>query len=223
MSEPQIINWLTVIFSSIGGTAAGGLVVAGLWKFLGTVWADRLRLQIEHDNNEKIEKLRADLQSQKDKAKTLLDAGVQKAALVTRTQFETEFNAYRELFAALVRVKLSLDSTRPQMRIASEADDERKHELLVQALNDLVKAHNFALELMATLAPFCSREVFAAVELCLNASGHEIIEIKLGGDSTFTYEWFKQGAKRKEEFNEGYQKVSNTIRERIGSLGILPQ
>jgi hypothetical protein len=122
-----MVNWLTVLLSALGGTAGAGLIVAGLWKFLGTVWADRLRLQIEHDNNEKMEKLRADLQVQTDKAQKLLDAGVQKAVLVSRTQFETEFNAYKEIYAALCEVKHTIRATRPQSAVvpAGENDEER--------------------------------------------------------------------------------------------------
>lgn len=78
-------NWLTVLLSAIGGTAGAVLVLGALWKFLGTVWTDRLRLQLEHENNEKIEKLRAELHLQSEKTQRLLDAGVQKAVLVTRT------------------------------------------------------------------------------------------------------------------------------------------
>jgi hypothetical protein len=195
---------------------------AALWKVLGKIWTDRLRLQIEHDNNEKIENLRAGLQAQTAKTQQLLDANLQKAVLVTRTHFETEFDSYRELFAALVKVKLCMDATRPQMRVAREDYEDTKHEQLRAALGDLIAAHNSVIEMKDTLSPFYSPEVYTAVERCLNASGHEIIEIQTAGDSTFTHEWFTQGTKRKEEFMLGYQQTSKAIRDRIASLGIIP-
>lgn len=219
-----MVNWLTVILGTLGGTAGAGLVVAALWKFLSTVWTDRLRLQLEHENNEKIEKLRAELQAQTDKTQKLLDAGVQKAVLVTRTQFETEFNTYKEIYAALSEVKHTIGATRPLMSVVPENEtEEDRFKRLGTALKELMSAHNKAITLKDNLAPFYAPEVYMALGECLNASGHEIIDVQTSGRESFTFDWFEEGTRRQEAFSEAYQRVGRLIRERIASLGILPQ
>jgi hypothetical protein len=219
-----MVNWLTVILRTLGGTAGAGLVVAALWKFLGTVWTDRFRLRLEHERNEKIEKLRAELQAQTDKTQKLLDAGVQKTVLVARTQFETEFNAYKEIYAALTEVKHTIGATRPLIGVAPENEtEEDKFKRLGTALQELMSAHNKAIVLKDNLARFYAPEVYRALSECLNASGHEIIEVQTSGRESFTFAWFEEGAKRQEAFNVAYESVGRLIRERIANLGILPQ
>ena len=60
-----------------------------------------------------------------EKANRLLDAGISKAILVTRTHFETEFVAYKEILTALSEVKNCIHSTRPVFIIAGEEDKVR--------------------------------------------------------------------------------------------------
>jgi hypothetical protein len=222
---PQMVNWLTVLLSTLGGTVGAAAVLAALWKFLGTVWADRLRLQIEHDNNEKIEKLRADLQVQTDKAQKLLDAGVQKAILVTRTQFETEFNAYKDIYAVLTEVRYAVVQTRPTWIAPSNESAEEKGKRFRSALNtafeNLATAHNKLVVLRDNLAPFYAAEVYTTLGECISTSKMELFQVRTAGQETFSTPWYADGHQRQQEFIAAHRRVGELIRERIASLGII--
>jgi hypothetical protein len=97
----------------------------------------------------------------------LLDAGVQKAVFVTRTQFETEFNAYKQIFAALTEVRYAVEQIRAVWQPpSSEEKDEREKRLLAGlnvAYKQLAVAHNELLMLKDNLCPFHASLVHAAL------------------------------------------------------------
>ena len=74
-----------------------------------------------------------------EKANRLLDAGISKAILVTRTHFETEFVAYKEILTALSEVKNCIHSTRSVFIIAGEEDKVRNEADLVVRVNKLIR------------------------------------------------------------------------------------
>lgn len=212
----------------LGGAAGAALVLAALWRFLRTVWTDRLRLQLQHENDQKIERLRAELQVQTDKTQKLLDAGVQKAVLVTRTHFETEFNAYKEIYAALTEVRHAIHATRPVWLFppANETEEDRDERLLTElniTSKNLVTAHNKLVILTNNLAPFYSPEVHFALEKCVNTLKLELLQVKTGSKKFFSEAWYEDGERRQNEFIEAYRKVGDLIRERLASLGIVQQ
>src|SRR6266566_560383 len=126
------MDWPTIIVSTLGGAGGAVAVVFGLSKWLGKVWEDRLLESLRQANRLEIEKIKTDsnteivkLQNTLDRANKLLDASVQKATFVTRTQFETEFNAYKEIFAALSELSHCIAWTRPTLRI-TKTDETRE-------------------------------------------------------------------------------------------------
>src|SRR5258707_9889693 len=97
--------WPGFITGIFGGVAGSLVVVYGLSRWLGGVWKAKILERVQQDNRKEIEAMKSEMQASVDKANRLLDAGVSKAILVTRTHFETEFIAYKEIFAALSDVK----------------------------------------------------------------------------------------------------------------------
>ena len=221
-----MVNWLTVLLSTLGGTGGAVLILAALWKFLGTVWADKLRLQLELKNNQHLEMLRTKLQTQADKTQQMLNAGIQKSILVSRTHFETEFNAYREIYAALTEVRYAVEQTRPVWNPPSsesaEDRNKRRHVELQKAYENLATVHNKLVLLRDNLAPFYAADIYPALEACVNTSKMELFQLLTGGQQTFSESWSIEGYRRQEEFKIAYRKVGELIRERTTSLGILP-
>ena len=218
-----MFDWLTVVTSVFGSAATSMIVVYGLSRWLGDVWKARIVENLSQANRKELETLKSELQQSVDKANRLLDVGISKVTLVTRTQFETEFAAYKEIFAELSEVKHCISATRPMMGIGPiDESKEEKLKQLSMRLSELMKAHNKTLTLTDNLSPFYLVEINQALGTCLKASGFEIMEIQIAGEESFTFGWFQQGKKRQEEFMEGYDQVVKLIRERIASLGILP-
>jgi hypothetical protein len=170
-----------------------------------------------------LETLKTELQLSIDRANRILDAGLSKATLVTRTQFETEFAAYKEIFAELCEVKHSITATRPMIDIGPiDQPREEKLKALGERLSNLTKAHNKTLTLADNLSPFYPVEIYHAFGDCLKASGYEIMEIQVAGEATFTHQWFQEGDKRRKEFMDGFDRAVKLSRERIASLGVMP-
>ena len=219
---PIAANWLEFVKSFFGGATGGLFVIYGLSCWLGNVWKGKIIERVQQDNRRELEAMKSEMQASVDKANRLLDAGISKAILVTRTHFETEFTAYKEIFAALSDVKNFLHATRPVFIIAGEEDRTKDKADLVERLNKLIAAQNKAFIISENLRPFYQDEVYQGIQKCFTASKYEILQIKTGGSKTFTDDWFEDGRKRQEAFTEDYNHVSKLIRDRLASLGVLP-
>jgi hypothetical protein len=155
---------------------------------------------------------------------TLLDASVQKAS---RTQFETEFDAYKEIYAALTEVRYAIEQNTPVWIPPSLEDAKVKDKWVRSELNNrfknLATAHNKLVTLRDNLAPFYATEVHAALGDCVKTSEFELFQVRIAGQKTFSTRWYQDAYKRQFEFLAAYRKVGELIRERIASLGIVEQ
>ena len=217
-----MVNWLEFVTSIFGGAAGSLVVVYGLSRWLGDVWKTKIFEKVQQPNRRELETLKSEMQASVEKANRLLDAGISKAIMVSRTHFETEFTAYKEIFAALSDVKNCLHATRPQFIIAGDEDRVRDKVDLVDRLNKLIAAHNKGVVISENLGPFYQDEIYQGIQKCFSASKYEIMQVKTGSRGTFSEEWFEEGRKRQEAFMEDYNRVSKLIRERLASLGVLP-
>jgi len=217
-----MVNWPDFVTGIFGGAAGSLVVVYGLNRWLGKVWKDKIIETVKQDNRVELEAVKSEMQVSVDRANHLLDAGISKAILVTRTHFETEFTAYKEIFAALSDVKNCLHAVRPQFIIAGEDERVKDKTDLVDRLNKLIAAQNKAVVISDNLSPFYQDEIYQGIQRCFNASKYEILQVKTGSRGTFSEEWFEEGRKRQEAFAEDYIRISILIRDRFASLGVLP-
>jgi len=217
-----MVNWPEFVTGVFGGAAGSLVVVYGLSRWLGEVWKGKILEKVQQDNRIELQAMKSEIDASVAKANRLLDAGISKAILVTRTHFETEFAAYKEIFAALSDVKNCLHATRPAFIIAGEEQRARDETDLVERLNKLISAQNKATVVSENLRPFYQDEIYQGIQKCFNSSKYEILQVKTGGRSVFSHVWFEEGRKRQEAFTEDYIRVSNLIRDRIASLGIFP-
>jgi hypothetical protein len=218
-----MFDWPGFLTGVLGGTAGSLIVLYGLSRWLGEVWKAKILERVQQHNRQELEALKSTMQASIDRANRLLDAGISKAILVTRTHFETEFAAYKEIFAALSDVKNSLHAVRPVFIIVGEEDSLKDEKNLVTRLNKLIEANNRAVVVTENLRPFYQTEILEAIQKCFSASKLEILQVKIGSHNTFSVDWFEDGRKRQEAFMADYQHVSDLIRNRLASLGVLPQ
>jgi hypothetical protein len=217
-----MFNWSEFVTGLFGGAVGSLIVVYGLSRWLGDVWKAKILEKVQQANRKELETLKSEMQSSVEKANRLLDAGISKAIIVTRTHFETEFAAYKEIFAALSEVKNCLHATRPVFIIAGEGDQVKDEKNLVDRLNFLIAAHNKAVVISDNLRPFYEGEIYQGIQRCFNATKFEILQVKTGSCGTFSAEWFEAGRKSQEGFTQDYISVSKLIRDRLASLGVLP-
>lgn len=217
-----MVNWLNFVTGVFGGVVGSLAVVYGLSRWLGDLWKAKILERVQQDNRRELEAMKSEMQASVDRANRLLDAGISKAILVTRTHFETEFMAYKEIFAALSDVKNYLHAVRPQFIIGGDDERVKDKRDLVDRLNRMIAAQNKAVVISDNLRPFYQDEIYQGIQKCFNASKLEILQVKTGSRGTFSEEWFEEGRKRQEAFVEDYIRLSILIRDRIASLGVLP-
>lgn len=215
-------HWPEFVTGIFGGVAGSLIVVYGLSRWLGDVWKANILEKVQHANRTELETLKSEMQASVEKANRLLDAGISKAIIVTRAQFETEFTAYKEIFAALSDVKNCIHATRPVFIVAGDEDRVKSGTDLLDRMNKLIEANNRAVVVSDNLRPFYQNEVYEGIQKCFTESKLEMFQIKTGGGAAFSAEWFEEGRKRQEAFVANYICVSKLIRERLASLGVLP-
>jgi hypothetical protein len=216
-------NWPEFVTAIFGGVGGSFITAYGLSRWLGDVWRAKILEKVQQANRKELETLRSEMQASIEKANRVLDAGISKAIMVTRTHFETEFAAYKEIFAALSDLKNCIHATRPIFIIAGEEEQVKDTKNLVERLNRLIAANNKAVVVSENLKPFYPDEIFQAVQKCFNSSKLEALQVKTGSGETFSEEWFDQGRLCQEEFMQDYIVVSELIRERLDSLGVMPE
>jgi hypothetical protein len=218
-----MVNLPEFVTGIFGGVLGSLIVVYGLSRWLGEVWKAKILENVQQANRRELETLKSVVEASVEKANRLLDAGISKAIIVTRTHFETKFTAYKEIFAALSDVKNCMHATRPVFIIAGEEDRVKNQVDLVDRLNRLIVANNKAVMVSDNLRPFYQDEIYQGIQKCFTASKYEILQLKTGSRGTFSEEWFEEGRKRQEAFTENYIRVSKLISTRLASLGVLPQ
>jgi|SRR5580658_2179626 hypothetical protein len=101
-----MFNWPEFATGIFGGSVSSLVVVYGLSRWLGDVWKSRILEKVQQENRRGLEAMKSEMQASVDRANRLLEAGISKAILVTRTHFETEFVAYKEIFSSLSDVTI---------------------------------------------------------------------------------------------------------------------
>ncbi len=197
------------------GMLGGGAAFLGLFRFGGQLWLERVK-----------NKYSKELEGIKDQAvqeQKRLQAKIDTAVLVTRSQFETEFNATKQVFEDLAEARLTLFNVRPKMSIQPrEATKEHRLAQLKVDMEPFTEAYNKLLKHSETLRPFYPERLYDAVGKCLGACVMEIIEVQTGNELTFTSEWRKQGEKNQQEFMIGFNEAIKIIRDRLEHLAVLP-
>jgi hypothetical protein len=128
------------------------VVLTGLVTWLGKVWLNRIherdkKLVLEH-----VETLKAGLAATNQRLQAVLDKGLH----VHRVQFDTEFEAYRDVWDSVIEVSNAALKLRPAMDCLPEnREAERRHRL--QEFDDANRA--FA-QKVYKMRPFYDESVF---------------------------------------------------------------
>jgi len=204
----------TVLASILSGGATGA-VISALWNHFSQLWLQRDEASL----NAKLATLENEFQKSQRKAQAEIDRFV----FVTRAHFETEFEAMKQVFNRLSEVRLAINGLRPMMSIEplDESDQERLKRLS-ERLEILSHAYNKLIAESEARAPFYTADLYYAVDMCLRAASAEIASVRTAGNDTFSFDWFREGDKNRNNFAKGYQEAVENIRDRISKLAVLP-
>jgi hypothetical protein len=139
---------------------------------------------------------------------------------VSQTQFETEFNAAKDVFAALGTLRLSFNGLRPSFSWGP-AEKEEKLKVLAERLYEFKELYSDLVSTAESLYPFLSEEIYVQINECMKRAHIEIMHIEIAGDKTFSFEWFQDGTKQREIFDEHYYTAAKLMRQYFKGLAIV--
>jgi hypothetical protein len=201
---------LTTFFASlVGSGATAWLAVKGLSGHL----ADRWMVRYKSDLDKEFESYRDTLEQKRKR----LEAELGHQSYVSKTQFDTEFNAVKDIFAALGRLRLSFNSLRPFVDWTPQ-DEEGKLKLISFRLNHFRERFNVLVDAAESVYPFVPDAIYAQFDLCMRAALFEIRNIEESGAEALSPRGYSEGAKQHEKFTIAYFAAAKLVRAHFGLI-----
>ena len=206
------MDWTTFISSLVGSGATAWVLVHALAKHVGDRWL------AEHKNelDKEFEAYRNALEQRRKR----IEADLGHRVYVTQAQFDAEIKALKDIFAALGKLRLGFTGLRPEFSWASGGHEE-KLEKLSRHLNDFKERYDALVNTTESLYPFVPENIYEQVQSCMKTATIEIMHIETSGASTFTVNWYEDGARQREKFTEAYYAAAKLTRERIRQLSVI--
>ena len=199
-----------VVWSAVSGAVSG----SGIVYFLKDRWLEGVKASYAKD----LEVLKDSLLQEQRRIQALIDRSI----FVSRAQFDTEFNAMKDIFGYATETRLSMEQVRPMSRISPAGQDQNtKLTELFQKLETLVAAFNLFSTQIDSLSPFYPQDLYTILIECRYVASQEITQIMTGGDETFGINWLNKGSENIKAFSTAYHRASVVIRERLDRLSII--
>ena len=202
----------TFITSLIGSGATAWLVVKGLSGHLADRWLAKYRSDLDKE----FEAYR-DVLEQKRKR---LEAELTHQVYTTQTRFDTEFNAIKEIFAALGKPRLSFNGLRPFVD-RTPIDKEDKFKEIIRRLSHFTERYNTLVDTAESAYPFVPEDIYAELEKCMKAAMIEIRDIEGAGPEALSPSGYSYGATQHETFTIAYFAAARLARERFSRLSVV--
>ncbi len=199
----------TFLASLAGSGATAWLVVKGLSGHI----ADRWLAQYKSELDKEFESYRDALEQKRKR----IEAELGHRSYVTKTHFDTEFNAVKDIFAALGRLKLSFNGLRPFIDWTPQ-DAGEKLKLISARLNQFKERFNVLVDLAESVYPFVPENIYGQFELCMKAALIEIRHIEESGTEALSPKGYSDGAKQHEKFTTAYFTAAKLVREHFTEL-----
>jgi hypothetical protein len=183
----------TLVTSLLSGSAAGAIVSA-VWGHISKLLLQRREERskekiaaFEAESKERLSKIEADLQLWQN----VVQAGIDRSVLVTRAQFETEFEAMKEVFGLLSKVRFALYGLWPTSTYEPKGEEEEsKMARLSRRLQGLMEAHDAVRTAIEAKRPFYPEDLYDTVTECLDAAQMEAHDIRRAWSSDTLYNTF---------------------------------
>lgn len=199
----------TFLASVLGSGVTAWLVVKGLSSHL----ADRWLARYKNDLDKEFESYR-DLLEQKRKR---VEADLGHRTYITRTQFDTEFTAVKDIFAALGKLRLSFNGLRPFLDWTPQ-DEDARIKLISARLAHFVDRYNVLVDSVESVYPFVPEEIYAQLEICMSAAQTEIRHIQESPSQALSPKGYDDGAKQHEKFTIAYFAAATLVRQHFRRL-----
>jgi hypothetical protein len=202
-------SWTTFLSSIAGGGATAWLVVEGLGTHLRDRWLARYKSELEKE----LEKYRDALEQRRGK----IEADLGQRTYVSKAQFDTEFNAIKEIFAALGKLRLSFNALRPFVDWIPPDEDARL-KVVSARLSHFVPLLNAFVTAVESAFPFVPDNIYKQLQICMTAGLTEMKHIEHAGAEALSPNGYSDGLKQSERFTTAYFTAAELVRERLKQL-----
>ena len=202
-------SFSTFLTSLVGSGVTAWLVVKGLASHLGNRWMARYKSDLDKE----FENYRDSLEQRRKQ----VEAELGHRTYVTKTQFDAEFNAMKDIFAALGKLRLSFNGLRPFIDWTPQ-DEEEKVKLISSRLSIFVERFNVAVDAVESVYPFVPDQIYAQLEICIRQAQIEIGHIRESPPLALSASGYIDGAKQHEKFTNAYFRASKLMREHLKEL-----
>lgn len=204
----------TFLTSLIGSGATAWLVVKGLSGHLADRWLARYKSGLDKE----FESYRDTLEQRRKR----MEAELSHRIYTTQTQFDTEFNAIKEIFAALGKLRLSFNGLRPFIDRPPQDHEERFTEIS-RRLSHFTERYNALVDTAESVYPFVPEDIYTELEKCMKAALIEIRHIEDAGAEALSPAGYSDGANQHDRFTAAYFKAAKLVRERFNRLSVVSQ
>jgi len=207
-------SWTTFIGSLVGSGATAWLVVKGLAGHLGDRWLAKYKNELDKE----FEKYRDALEQRRNQS----EAELGHRTYVSKTQFDTEFNAIKECFAALGKLRLSFNGMRPFIDWTPH-DESEKLRLVLTRLNNLKERFNPFVDAIQCSYPFLPEDIYEQFEICSRSALFEIRDIEEDISKALAPAGYERGRQHHEKFDAAYFAAAKLARQRFSQLSIISE
>jgi hypothetical protein len=204
----------TFLASLVGSGVTASFVVKGLSGHLGDRWLAKYKSGLDKE----FESYRDTLEQKRKR----LEAEMTHRVYTTQTRFDTEFNAIKEIFSALGKLRLAFNGMRPFLdRIPEEPQEKTKE--ISRRLRLLSEHYNASVEVVNNVYPFVPEDIYEELDKCLMAAMIEIKHVEEAGEDALSSTGYSDGAKQHDKFTTAYFKAAKLVRERFNRLSVVSQ
>ena len=208
-----MLDWRTILTSLLASGLVSTGVVLGLTRYLGDRWMVRYKSRFDQE----LEAYKDTLERRRNR----IEAELGHRIYVGKTQFDTEYNALRDCFAALGRLRLSFNGLRPMVDWMPEEPEERM-KLLAERLEQFRNRYNPLVDTAASVYPFVPEDIYAEFEKCMKAAILEIKHIEADPSKALSPSGYHQGDAGRNQFDTAYYTAARLARQRFRHLSIVP-
>ena len=200
-------SWSTFIVSLVGSGATAWAVVKGLSGHLADRWLTKYKADLDRD-----------MESYKDtleRRRRRIDAELGHNIYVGKAQFDTEYNALKDCFVALGKLRLAFNTVRPMV---DWTPSEEAFENRIQCMKE---RYNLFVDLPESLYPFIPEEIYEQFVICSKAALLEIKHIEADFGKALSTSGYLEAFKHQEAFSGAYFKAAGMVRERFKRVTIV--
>jgi hypothetical protein len=204
-------SWSTFIASLVGSGVTAWLVVRGLSGFLADRWMARYKSGLDKE----LEDYKNALQQKRQR----IEAELGHRTYVSKTQFETEYNALKDCFAALGRLRLSFNGLRPMTDFLPD-NSEDKQKVFQSRMTVVSERYNVFVDTHESLYPFIPEEIHEQFKECSKAARTELTLMRTDFERSMSIKGYLDAETRQDKFSTAYYTAARLIRSRFKDLVI---